>query len=307
MPEKKFISIVTIFIVGWLFIPQTLHEAPPHFDGKELYAKELLDPMTSRQQLPVLVLSGGRLTCSADANGDPIYNDHMHTLQNWGLSLVNIASELNHRTPIVVVTCFHRSSDTLLLRTSLEPDRTIAGPPSELANYIRKIRASEPSGIRLFMYGHSYGGHLALKTVADFGKDLRPEVLMTADPISANDCYLPDNWQKSVYHLRNLSLFSLINLSGCRRFPADLNEAELSQISSSKHWIQTWQEQMLVLHSAGSPKAHVNFPVKFGLMTLNAHDDHAVDRRILDLFKQEWTQNLRSYATYALQFAPSTH
>lgn len=291
-----------LLLLGWLGIATPSYEAAAYLDGADVHARERAGAgrgAFADASLPVLVVSGGRQTCPADEAGDPIYARHMLTLHNWAMARVREAVEAGRRTPVLVTTCFYRSPDLIRLRSSLEPGRTLSGPPGELARYLETLVRNEPHGAQLYMYGHSYGAHLAMKTVAALSGVIAPRVLLTVDPISPRDCRVPDGFDALVEGLGKLDLSDLLEVDGCVRFPADLSDEQAQKVAASELWINSWQTAFRPLHSDAAPRAHVNLPLEFGLATRNAHDDQAIDRRVLSLFEAEWSRRLHSGSPYA--------
>lgn len=186
-----------------------------------------------------------------------------------------------------------------MLRSSSAPGQTIHGEPKILAQHIMNIAQSDPYGVELYMFGHSYGAHLILKTAIALAPLVHPRVLMSVDAISPKDCYLPPAIRSIFQNILIGQQSQFLDLSGCTRFPSDFNEHDLQMISKQSRWLNSWQTQMPWLHSAASAAADVNLMLDFNRLTINPHDDQAIDKRILELFTKEWAQSLKANIWYA--------
>lgn len=102
---------------------------------------------------------------------------------------------------------------------------------------------------KIIIIGHSYGGWRAMKLASSpylLNNTRVPMILVTFDPISKVLC-------------------QRIRETGCREAPADLSPPELYQLNTRTRWLNTYQEQGLLLGSGPIGAAHFN---------IKANSDH---------------------------------
>lgn len=185
-------------------------------------------------QLPFFVVMGGYKSCQHpfDAPGpiDLSLFTAFHALR------VEMRQQTGYDIPYVM-SCYEDKNPVVRFTTSAAPGQVITAEESDLASVIKPL---VNPGTPVVFIGHSYGGWLAMKTIAAMGMQQRVATLFTLDPISANECSRPF-------------------MPGCRRAPTDFGAEQLEMIAASTgEWINMYQRITPYLMSDKIPYADVN-------------------------------------------------
>lgn len=183
---------------------------------------------------PLFVVMGGYKSCQYPFNGPSPADGNLFAAYH---AFEEKFTAINGFAPAHVMTCYEDRTPAVRFVTSADPQTAQLSEEGDLTAVIRAMAAPETP---LVFIGHSYGGWLAMKTIAAMGAQQRVAHLYTLDPISANECTRPFT-------------------PGCRRFPRDFGAEQLELISATTgSWVNVYQRLTPYLMSGKTPYATAN-------------------------------------------------
>jgi hypothetical protein len=212
---------------------------------------------------PLLVFSGGFGSCPLMGSTSEI--------KSRG-EMDKLAASIKNQTgqdPIQVRTCYAFGSESTIYVTASE--LSIVDGAMTRDEFYQVVRsAAEVAGPQapVYVWGQSHGGWTAMNVVANV-KNLNYRMLTSVDPISVAECG-PVVFSGGVL---------TGSADGCRRAPKDLESLYPMIASRVKQWINWYQLEFSLLHSAPIPAAHQNIQRQFDAPWWTPMGSHSMTER----------------------------
>lgn len=269
---KRLAVIVGTFVVFLLAIVVAMG-GWPDFDDRVIAAHDELTTLPPNKRL--IVASGGRRSClllGEEVGYGPKMRDMMEYMR-----------ALSAEGTTLIITCFADVDDPPLYVTVTPGPKThYLMTPDALARLIRTFDGP------IHLYGHSYGGWLALRTALAIVDVNPPAALVTVDAISPKTCHLAAYLGFAWARVKGIDPRGPWYIDGCNTFPTDFPPETLRQLTARvPRWLNIYQTQLAVLHSSRTDAAHQNIEVYSprSVWKLNSHDATIVHPRALAAFK----------------------
>jgi len=202
---------------------------------------------------PVIVVMSGFSTCARDADGS--YTPWSNSITNRrGVALIDKVSAVaksSDEQPRWLASCFDPFG--VIHYQSIYSNKVqwaSGGDSQPFREFIQD--ASEDFQRPIVIIGHSHGGWLASRVVADMGLSMPNTTLITIDPISYMECGV-SNYARAIAAAASWNPWALTELEPCQRAPSDIDlytRRNINENIGRDNWFHYYQENFWPLHSS---------------------------------------------------------
>jgi hypothetical protein len=205
---------------------------------------------------PVIVVMSGFSTCSRDADGS--FSPWSNSITNRrGVALINKVSaeaKSSDEQPRWLASCYDPFG-VIHYQTSYGSTIQWAsgGDSQPFREFLQD--ASDDFARQVIIIGHSHGGWMASRVIAEMGLIMSNTMLITIDPISYMDCGV-GNYARAIAAAASWNPWALTELEPCQRAPADIDlhtRRNINQNIGRDNWFHYYQENFWPLHSGAFP------------------------------------------------------
>ncbi len=186
---------------------------------------------------PLIISMSGFASCKASQAHDGKVGPLGSSMMAHVFDLQNFIEERTGEETHVMASCF--TSERQLITSSNVVSWGLENPTDE--EYLGHLRRTMVDYSDIYIIGHSYGGWLSMKLLADWdGPSDLIKSLYTIDPISKKLCFFN-------------------NPAECVVAPKDIPAPERQHIKDNTDvWVNPWQQKTMFLHSSSIPQADEN-------------------------------------------------
>jgi hypothetical protein len=186
---------------------------------------------------PLVISMSGFASCKASQAHDGKVGPLGGRMMAHVFDLQKFIEEKTGEKTDIMASCF--TSERQLITSSSLNSWGLENPTDE--EYLGQLRRTMPDYSDIYIIGHSYGGWLSMKLMADWhGPSDLIKSLYTIDPISKKLCFFD-------------------NPTDCVAAPKDITALERQHIKDSTNlWVNPWQQKTMFLHSSIIPQADEN-------------------------------------------------
>lgn len=185
----------------------------------------------------------------------------------------------------IVASCFRKSGKSIYYVSSSDLDTVRWGVPSDIAAVLT-YESHLAAKTDVYLFGHSYGGWLAVRTALDLPKAITIKGIASIDPISRTYC------TPSVFINAYLSsTFSFNPSSDCTRAPRDFSASDTLRLRERAGWWHNFhQDNDGFIHSSYMTNAsnkYIDYDYVGVFAIGSAHMDMDSDERVWSVFEHK--------------------
>jgi len=202
---------------------------------------------------PFVIAAGGFNSCSKALELMESQSMYEHSKE-----LRNIFGKSFERDIDVIVSCFKTNRDKIYWYSTIDrpEDKAFSFKSGSKNQYFNDVKAQIDGDDQrvAWMFGHSWGGWLAMNTALEIPAVTEIKGLVTLDPISPMNC-------ESSSFLGGLLLG--VPKKGCTEAPSDMKDHGEKIAERTGRWAQYYQTQATYVHSGVIKSADINQVVRY--------------------------------------------
>lgn len=186
---------------------------------------------------PLVIVVGGFNSCLDDET----YIDNQGMFINSAKYREDLATRWGQPVS-VITTCFHKHMSELNYYEMISGEEHVTVKKVSWKQFmyeVARVFGSDPTYVG-FIYGHSWGGKLAIDTAMAMPKTFDIRQLTTLDPIDPNECTPTDAL---------MGMMTIDPEPGCLRAPRDRYNLFKKLTTKVKRWSNYYQEDAWGIHS----------------------------------------------------------